>query len=58
MVDCSELLPGGEHASSGEIFKGDFSLEKLVTGRIESDFLCPLNLESLHIEGDYESEVF
>ena len=58
MVDCSELLPGGVHASSGEIFTEEFSLETLVKGIHKSDFLCPLNLDSLNIEGDYESDIF
>ena len=47
MVDCSELLPGGKHQKWGDNFERIFSLEKLLFGRVKSDFLCPINLESL-----------
>ena len=58
MVDCSDLLPGGPHEEYGKKFNRVFSLETLLSGRMKSDFLCPLNLDSLNVEGDYEADVF
>ena len=58
MINCAELLPGGEHAEYGAKFSHVFSFDKLLNGRIKSNFLCPLNLESLFVEGDYSSENF
>ena len=58
MVDCEKLLPGGIYREYSAKFDNIFSFDKLMAGRHRKKYLCPINLKSLLIEGDYSSENF
>ena len=63
MVDCTELRKGGKHEAFGQIYNQAFSLDTLLRrglleGRISDDFLCPINIDSLNVQGGFESDVF
>ena len=57
MVDCTEVLPGGQHSENAEN-NAEFSFEQLMEGLDASNFLCPINLDSLTIGGKEQSDLF
>ena len=58
MVSCSELLPGGAFEDYGNIFNDYLSLDTLLNGPNNEKYMCPLNLDSMLVEGSYEDEIF
>ena len=56
LVDCTELLPGGEYES--ELNNAQFDLERLYNAIKGAEFLCPVGLEHIYLEGVFDSTRF
>ena len=55
MVDCGELLPGGKYEGQNNNEEA-FKIERLQSGRDQTEFLCPINLDELLLEGHFDSD--
>ena len=52
-------MSGGLYETYGKKYNEKFSLDTLLNTRHKkSDFLCPLDVEALNVEGHFESEIF
>ena len=56
LVDCRELLEGGSYA--GQSNNAAFNANDIVKGRIDTEFLCPVDLDNVPLLGGYGSEEF
>ena len=50
-------MPGEEYGDYGAKFAKVFSFDNLLSD-LRDDYLCPINLDSLMIEGDFSSDNF